>query len=144
MAGDNLSGWTTGSVCRSVLVVLVAGCCCETTLINMLRRDAAAAVVPSYRSARRHHLPAFLAARYSWRQIHFCDSRPIHCDVMIVAQWEGGGWWVRCALFCIWDVLCFRSAGRLLHDAALKTVQLLGCCTNWNQPTFKDSARTAQ
>ena len=64
----------------------------ETTLINMLRRDAAV-VVPSYRSARRH-LPAFLAARYSWRQIHFCDSLPIHCDVMIVAQWRGGGGYV--------------------------------------------------
>ena len=77
----------------------------ETTLINMLRRDAAA-VVPSYRSARRHNLPAFLAARYSWRQIHFCDSLPIHCDVMIVAKWRGVGVGGYVARYFVFGTFC--------------------------------------
>lgn len=85
-----------GEVCWWCWLQDAAG---ETTLINMLRRDAAA-VVPSYRSARRHHLPAFLAARHSLPQIHFCDSLPIHCDVMIVAKcWEGGEGTLRVILY---------------------------------------------
>jgi hypothetical protein len=134
---DELPGSINGRRCfewlndRQRMYVGVCCWCClqdavgETTLINMLRRDAAA-VVPSYRSARRHRLPAFVAARYSWRQIRYCDSLPIHCDVMIVSQCLGVGGTLR-VILCL---ECFVRLTCRLIAPACGAADCASCCTD--------------